>query len=237
MATTRTPPFIGWHRWLPPAIDPRFIARRLIISASEDVGNADPHALQVAVAASQALDWVGLPEAQFALAQATAYIAAAPKSNRAGSAYWAAMDDVLRYGSLPVPNHLRSATYREKQAFGTGKGYVYPHDFVGADVEQQYLPERLENKRYYEPSDHGYEKVIGERMETRRQAREVAAASGGPQRDPALPPEVGCDEGVGQRHGSARREEALNRRAAKERGVVRRLVSREKWLAPTISGR
>ena len=121
--------------------DPRFIARRLIISASEDVGNADPHALQVARAAAGALDWVGLPEAQYALAQATAYIAAAPKSNRAGTAYWAAMDDVLRHGSLPVPNHLRSATWREKRDFGHGMGYVYPHDYVGADVEQQYLPD------------------------------------------------------------------------------------------------
>ena len=115
----------------------------MIISASEDVGNADPHALQVAVSAAYALDWVGLPEAQYALAQATAYIAAAPKSNRAGSAYWAAMDDVLRHGSLPVPNHLRSATWREKRDFGHGRGYIYPHDYEGADVEQQYLPDLL----------------------------------------------------------------------------------------------
>ena len=88
------------------------------------------------------------------------------------------MDDVLRYGSLPVPNHLRSATWREKRDFGTGKGYVYPHDYVGADVEQQYLPDRLAGKRYYEPSDHGYEKVIGERMEIRRQARDGGERSG-----------------------------------------------------------
>ncbi len=164
--------------------DPRFIVRRLLISASEDVGNADPHALQVAAAAAYALDWVGLPEAQFALAQATAYIAAAPKSNRAGSAYWAAMDDVLRYGSLPVPNHLRSATWREKRDFGTGKGYVYPHDYIGADVEQQYLPDRLAGRTYYDPSDHGYEKVIGERMDGRRAARQAAADAGGAERDP-----------------------------------------------------
>jgi len=168
--------------------DPRFIARRLIISASEDVGNADPHALQLAVAAAGALEWVGLPEAQYALAHATAYIAAAPKSNRAGSAYWAAMDDVLRLGSLPVPNHLRSATYREQRAFGTGKGYVYPHDFVNADVEQQYLPDRLAGRRYYEPSDHGYEKVIADRMDARRQAREAVAEAGGPERDQSSRP-------------------------------------------------
>ncbi len=168
--------------------DPRFIMRRLIISASEDVGNADPHALQVVTSAAYALDFVGLPEAQFALAQATAYVAAAPKSNRAGSAYFAAMDDVLRHGSLPVPNHLRSATWREQREFGTGKGYVYPHDYVGADVDQQYLPDRLAGQRYYDPSDHGYEKVIGERMEVRRQAREAASEAGGPTRDPGSRP-------------------------------------------------
>jgi putative ATPase len=164
--------------------DPRFIARRLIISASEDVGNADPHALQVAVSAANALDWVGLPEAQYALAQATAYLAAAPKSNRAGAAYWAAMDDVQRRGSLPVPNHLRSATWREARDFGTGKGYMYPHDFEGADVEQQYLPDVLAGRRYYQPSDQGYERVIGERMDNRRAARAESEARGGPRRIP-----------------------------------------------------
>ena len=170
--------------------DPRFIARRLIISASEDVGNADPHALQVAVAAAQALDWVGLPEAQYALAQATAYIAAAPKSNRAGSAYWAAMDDVLSHGSLPVPAHLRSATARERRDFGHGRGYVYPHDYLGADVAQQYLPDRLVGRSYYEPSDHGYEKVIGERLAGRRAARQAAAESGGAVRDETARPKA-----------------------------------------------
>jgi putative ATPase len=164
--------------------DPKFIARRLIISASEDVGNADPHALQLAVAAAGALEWVGLPEAQYALAQATAYIAAAPKSNRAGSAYWAAMDDVLRHGSLPVPSHLRSATWREKRDFGHGKGYLYSHDYEGADVEQQYLPDVLAGRRYYDPSDHGYERNISDRMAARREARTAAAESGGARRDP-----------------------------------------------------
>ena len=170
--------------------DPRFIARRLIISASEDVGNADPHALQVATSAAFALDWVGLPEAQYALAQATAYIAAAPKSNRAGTAYWAAMDDVLRHGSLPVPSHLRSATWREQRDHGHGVGYVYPHDYVGADVEQQYLPDELAERRYYEPSDHGYEKTISERMAARQAARDEAADQGGPQLDPTAVPKA-----------------------------------------------
>ena len=195
--------------------DPRFIVRRLIISASEDVGNADPHALQVAVAASQALDWVGLPEAQFALAQATAYIAAAPKSNRAGSAYFAAMDDVLRHGSLPVPNHLRSATYREARDFGTGKGYVYPHDFMGADVEQQYLPDRLADRSYYNPSDHGYEKVIGERMAARREAREAAAQAGGPTHDPASRPKSDAMKVSG--NVMAQREERKRSTAARQK--------------------
>jgi putative ATPase len=168
--------------------DPRFIVRRLIISASEDVGNADPHALQVVTSAAAALDWVGLPEAQYALAQATAYIAAAPKSNRAGTAYWAAMDDVLKHGSLPVPSHLRSATWRERRDFGHGMGYVYPHDYIGADVEQQYLPDELAERRYYEPSDHGYEKTIADRMALRQAAREESA--GKPKRDPTARPKA-----------------------------------------------
>ena len=151
--------------------DPRFIARRLIISASEDVGNADPRALQVAVAAAHALEWVGLPEAQFALAQATAFLASAPKSNRAGAAYWKAMADVEEHGSLPVPKHLRSATWRERRDHGHGVGYVYPHDFPGADVDQQYLPDELVGRRYYEPSDQGYEAHIAARMTARDEAR------------------------------------------------------------------
>jgi putative ATPase len=170
--------------------DPRFIARRLIISASEDVGNADPHALMVAMSAAHALDWVGLPEAQYALAHATAYIAAAPKSNRAGTAYWAAMDDVLRHGSLPVPSHLRTATWRERRDFGHGMGYVYPHDYVDSDVEQQYLPDELAGRHYYEPSDHGYERTIAERMAGRRAARDEAAGAGGPLRDETARPKT-----------------------------------------------
>ena len=120
--------------------DPRFIARRLIIAASEDVGNADPRALQVAVAAAQALDHVGLPEAQYALAQATTYIATAPKSNRSGVAYWAAVGDVDAHGSLPVPLHLRTAANPRLKHHGIGVGYRYPHDFDGADVDQRYPP-------------------------------------------------------------------------------------------------
>jgi putative ATPase len=160
--------------------DPRFIARRLIIAASEDVGNADPRALQVAVAAAQALDHVGLPEAQYALAQATTYVATAPKSNRAGSAYFAAASDVEARGSLPVPLHLRNAPNRRMKQHGIGVGYRYPHDFEGADVEQQYLPDELADRRYYLPTDHGYEATIGQRMAARAESR----AAGRPRRDP-----------------------------------------------------
>jgi putative ATPase len=158
--------------------DPRFIARRLIISASEDVGNADPRALQVAVSAAQALDHVGLPEAQYALAQATTYIATAPKSNRSGLAYWAAAGDVETKGSLAVPLHLRQAPHRLMKRHGIGVGYVYPHDYEGADVDQQYLPDDLVGRRYYLPTDQGYEATLGARMEARAEAREQAKAAG-----------------------------------------------------------
>jgi putative ATPase len=151
--------------------DPRFIARRLIIAASEDVGNADPRALQVAVAAAQALDHVGLPEAQYALAQATVHIASSPKSDSIGRAYGAAMADVLKLGSLNVPNHLRSAGDRRMKAHGIGVGYKFPHDFEGDDVEQQYLPDELADRRYYVPGDQGYEATVAARMAAREEAR------------------------------------------------------------------
>jgi putative ATPase len=151
--------------------DPRFIVRRLIISASEDVGNADPRALQIAVAAAQALDHVGLPEAQYALAHATSYIATSPKSDSIGRAYGAALADVLKLGSLPVPNHVRTAGDRRMKQHGIGVGYKYPHDFEGDDVDQQYLPDELAGRRYYVPGDQGYEATIGARMADRTQSR------------------------------------------------------------------
>ena len=160
--------------------DPRFIARRLIISASEDVGNADPRALQVAVSAAQALDWVGLPEAQYALAQATVYLATAPKSIRSGRAYWSAVADVEGKGSLPVPNHLRNAGDRRLKHHGIGVGYRYPPEFEGSDVEQQYLPDDLAGRRYFQPLDSGYEATIANRMETRRQARAAGSRKAPP---------------------------------------------------------
>ena len=158
--------------------DPKFIARRLIISASEDVGNADPRALQVAVAAAHALDWIGLPEAQYALAQAATYIATAPKSNRSGSAYWAAVADIEAHGSLPVPLHLRNAAHRGMKQHGIGVGYRYPHDYEGADVTQRYLPDELADARYYLPTDQGYEATLAARMEARANARAAAKEAG-----------------------------------------------------------
>ena len=171
--------------------DPRFIARRLIISASEDVGNADPRALQVAVAAAQALDHVGLPEAQYALAQAATYLATAPKSNRSGLAYWAAAGDVEARGSLPVPLHLRNAGDRRMKHHGIGVGYRYPHEFEGADVDQQYLPDELVDRRYYLPTDQGYEATIASRQEARASAREVARETGRSRKDQNPAPVVG----------------------------------------------
>jgi len=121
---------------------------------------------------------VGLPEAQYALAQATTYIATAPKSNRSGQAYWAAVGDLEAQGSLPVPLHLRQAANPRLKHHGIGVGYRYPHDFEGADVEQQYLPEALDGRRYYLPTDQGYESTITERMARRTAARDANRASG-----------------------------------------------------------
>jgi putative ATPase len=173
--------------------DPRFIVRRLIISASEDVGNADPRALQVAVAAAAALDHIGLPEAQYALAQATTYIATAPKSNRSGAAYWAAVSDVEGLGALPVPLHLRNAAHRGMKQHGIGVGYRFPHDFEGADVEQQYLPDEIKDRRYYLPTDQGYEATLAARMTSRTEAR----AAGRPRRSTTPGPEKRHNAGDG----------------------------------------
>ncbi|HEX5827622.1 MAG TPA: replication-associated recombination protein A [Candidatus Limnocylindrales bacterium] len=189
--------------------DPKFIVRRLLIAASEDIGNADPRALQVAVAAAQALDYVGLPEAQYALAQATIYLAVAPKSNRAGTAYGMAMADVTGRGSLPVPNHLRNAGDRRMKAHGIGVGYRYPHEYEGSDVDQQYLPDELRDRRYYHPSDQGSERRIGELMAERRARR----AEGKPRRVPQ-PPGNGMS-GIGD--GMKANTEARRRLASRQK--------------------
>jgi putative ATPase len=152
--------------------DPTFIARRIVIAASEDVGNADPRALQLAVAAMQATEMIGLPEAQYVLAQAAAYVASAPKSNRAGAAYFAALAEVEEHGRLPVPLHLRPSSHRRlSREQGYGKGYLYPHDFADADVDQEYLPDALVGRVFYEPSEEGLELKIGERLQRLRRLR------------------------------------------------------------------
>ena len=194
--------------------DPRFIARRLIISASEDVGNADPRALSVAVAASQALDWVGLPEAQYALAQATTYIATAPKSNRSGLAYFAAAGDVEARGSLPVPLHLRNAPHRLMRQHGIGVGYKYSQDFEGADVDQQYLPDELVDRRYYLPTEQGYEATIAGRQAARAEARDAARAAGRPRRNKNPTPQVGKSDPMRTREANRKKLAETEKRDA-----------------------
>jgi putative ATPase len=185
--------------------DPRFIARRLIILASEDVGLADPRALEVAVAAAQALDWVGLPEAQYALAQATVMLAVTTKSNAVGRGYFAAMDDVLANGSLPVPAHLRSS--------GAGRRkYRYPHDFDGDDVDQTYLPDKLVGRRYYFPGGLGAEVKIGERLERLWEGRQ-----GPNRRKPPIEGRPDVDPMAAGSEGMRRRRQSLHDLADEQR--------------------
>jgi len=148
--------------------DPRFVARRLVILASEDVGMADPHALGIATAAAQALEFVGLPEAGLNLAQAVVHLSLAPKSNRSALAWWAAQADVRERPLGGVPPEIRDAHYRGAAKLGHGLGYEYPHDDPRGFVEAVYLPEGLVGRRYYEPSEHGAEKVLAERWRARR---------------------------------------------------------------------
>lgn len=151
--------------------DVKFIARRMMISASEDIGNADPNALMVAVSAAQAVERVGMPEAQIILAQAAAYLAGAPKSNASCNAIFDAMDCV-RSVKTTVPVHLQDAHYRGSQKLGHGIGYKYAHDYPEHYVKQQYLPNEIKDARFYEPTDLGYEKVMKERWERLRQRGE-----------------------------------------------------------------
>ncbi len=151
--------------------DVKFIARRIMICASEDVGNADPQALQVAVAAAQAVERVGMPESQLILAQAATYIATAPKSN-ASCGIYDAMNTVKETGSLPVPPHLQDSHYKGAAKLGHGIGYKYAHDYKNHYVKQQYLPYELSGKEFYKPSDNGYEKKIKEHMKKLRQEAE-----------------------------------------------------------------
>ena len=144
--------------------DPKFIVRRMMVCASEDVGNADPQALQVAVSASLAVERLGMPEARITLAQAASYIATAPKSNAAICAIDDAMATVRETGNLPIPSHLQDAHYKSAGKLGHGIGYKYAHDYPNNYVEQQYLPYELNGKEFYNPSGNGYEVKIKEHM-------------------------------------------------------------------------
>lgn len=144
--------------------DIKFIARRIMICASEDVGNADPMALTVAVSAAQAVERIGMPEAQIILSQAVLYVATAPKSNSACNAVFAAMESV-RANKTTVPAHLQDAHYKGSKDLGRGTGYLYAHDYPKHYVRQQYLPEEIGDARFYEPGDNGYEKKIKAWME------------------------------------------------------------------------
>jgi putative ATPase len=155
-------------RMLESGEDPRFVARRLVILASEDIGLADPAGLGVAIAAFEALDKVGLPEARFALAEAAVYLALAPKSNSLATALMRADDAVGRLGNAPVPPHLRDAHYRSARKLGHGEGYRYPHDDPSGWVDQRYLPEGLERGDLYRPSDHGAEGDLNRWRDARR---------------------------------------------------------------------
>ncbi|MFZ5923669.1 MAG: AAA family ATPase, partial [Bacillota bacterium] len=151
--------------------DPEFIARRIVIQAAEDVGCADPHALLVAMAAAWAVRFVGWPEAKIPLAEAAIYLACAPKSNSAYLAINRAMEDIENERTGEVPIHLRDASYKGAARLGHGAGYKYPHDFSGHFVPQQYLPDTLAGKVYYEPTSNGYEKQIAERLAGWRKKR------------------------------------------------------------------
>ena len=143
--------------------DIKFIARRIMICASEDVGNADPMALNVAVSAAQAVERIGMPEAQIILSQAVLYVATAPKSNSACNAVFAAMDNVKKYKTT-VPVHLQDAHYRGSAKLGHGIGYKYAHDYPNHYVKQQYLPDEIKDAVFYEASDNGYEQTIKAHM-------------------------------------------------------------------------
>jgi putative ATPase len=166
-------------RMLAAGEDPRFVARRLVISASEDVGLADPQALTVAVAAFQALEFVGLPEARLNLAEAVVYLALAPKSNSAYAALGAATQELEEARPGRVPSHLQSASYPGERKLGIGVGYVYPHDHPGHWVAQRYLPEGLRGG-YYQPTDQGKEARLAEAWRRRRGQPPDPPADGDP---------------------------------------------------------
>ena len=145
--------------------DPLYIARRMVRFASEDIGNADPQALQVTIAAKEAYHFLGSPEGELALAQAAVYLATAPKSNAVYKAFNQVQEDIQRTQTLPVPLHIRNAPTQLMKDLGYGKDYKYPHDFPDHFVDETYLPENLKDRKYYQPTDFGFEKEIKKRLE------------------------------------------------------------------------
>ncbi len=160
-------------RMLEAGEDPLFIVRRMVIFASEDVGNADPRALQIALAVQQAVHFIGMPEARINLGQGVTYLATAPKSNAAYLGIDAALAEVRKSGALPVPLHIRNAPTRLMKELGYHKGYKYAHDFDGGVAEQEHLPEKLHGKVFYRPTERGYEKMISERMRYYQERRKA----------------------------------------------------------------
>ena len=148
--------------------DPKFIARRILVAASEDVGNADPRALEVAVAAARSVEFVGMPEARIPLAQAAIYVALAPKSNAAYKAIGAALESVEREGPKRPPLSLRDSSRPNAKHFGHGEGYHYPHDFPDGVVHESLMPEGMEGRRFYAPTDRGVESELAERLQRLR---------------------------------------------------------------------
>ncbi len=161
-------------RMLEAGEDPLYIARRMVRFASEDVGNADPHALTVTISAMQAFQFIGLPEGELALAQAAVYLATAPKSNALYTGYGRVRDAIKLTGTLETPLHIRNAPTRLMKDLGYGKDYQYAHDFEDAYVPQEYLPEKLKGKTFYIPTNRGYEKIVKERLDRWRKLREKA---------------------------------------------------------------
>lgn len=145
--------------------DPMFIARRIIICASEDVGNADPNALNIAVSAAKAVELIGMPEGKIPLAHAAVYVACAPKSNSCYEGINRALKDIENNRIYPVPEHLQDASYYGAQKLGRGRGYKYPHNYENNYVEQDYLPKEIKHKSYYNPTSNGYEKIIRKRLQ------------------------------------------------------------------------
>jgi putative ATPase len=158
-------------RMLAAGEEPLYIARRMVRFASEDIGNADPRALTIAVSAMQAFQFIGLPEGELSLAQAAVYLATAPKSNALYAGYGRVKDVIGRTGTMAVPLHIRNAPTRLMQDLGYGKDYLYAHDFEEAYVPQEYLPEKLTGQIFYSPTNRGYEKIIRERLDQWRKLR------------------------------------------------------------------